>query len=72
MRNPYIELFRFLGTLAIMLYHFEWLYVGKSVFLTNHYIWVEMFFVLSGFFIASKARLAARAGGRARLLFRPN
>lgn len=54
-RNAFIELFRFLAAASIVAYHYEYLYIGKSVFLKHFYIWVEFFFVLSGFFVAANA-----------------
>lgn len=52
-RNGRIELLRFIAALGIAIYHFEWVYVGHPVFFVHFYIWVEFFFVLSGFFLAS-------------------
>gem|GEM_PF-5266948 len=34
------------------MFHFEWIYIGTPVFLQHFYLWVEFFFVLSGFFLA--------------------
>ena len=54
-RNAFIELFRFLAAVSIVAYHYEFVYKGKSIYLQHFYIWVEFFFILSGFFIAANA-----------------
>ena len=46
-----IELLRFLATLCIAVFHFEWIYVGHPVYFKHFYLFVEFFFVLSGFFM---------------------
>lgn len=53
MRNPIIEFWRFVACVAIAAFHFEWVYIGHPVYLVHFYIWVEFFFILSGFFVAS-------------------
>lgn len=50
-RNGIIELWRFIAAMSIAIYHFEWLYNGTPIWCTHFYIFVEFFFVLSGFFI---------------------
>lgn len=52
-RNGKIELLRFIAAISIAVYHFEWVYIGHPVYFVHFYIWVEFFFVLSGFFLAS-------------------
>lgn len=52
-RNGLIELLRFLAGIAIAVYHFEWVYMGAPVYFVHYYIWVEFFFVLSGFFLTA-------------------
>lgn len=52
-RNGLIELLRFLAGIAIAVYHFELVYMGAPVYFAHYYIWVEFFFVLSGFFLAA-------------------
>lgn len=54
-RNSFLELWRFLAAIMIASYHFEWLYIGSPVYLVHFYIWVEFFFILSGFFLAQNA-----------------
>lgn len=54
-RNGRIEMLRITATLCIAVYHFEWVYLGTARFLQHFYIWVEFFFVLSGFFLAKNA-----------------
>lgn len=51
-RNGMVELFRFLAAIGIATYHFEWLYINQADRLIHFYIFVEFFFVLSGFFLA--------------------
>ena len=51
-RNGTIELLRFFAAVCIAVYHFEWIYIGHPVYFVHFYIWVEFFFVLSGFFLA--------------------
>lgn len=55
-RNPWIELLRFAASVCIACYHYEYLCLGQSIYLTHFYIWVEFFFVLSGFFLAANAQ----------------
>ena len=50
-RDGKIELVRFFAALSIATYHFEWVYIGHPVFLQHFYIWVEFFFLVSGFFL---------------------
>ncbi len=50
-RDGKIELVRFLAALSIAMYHFEWIYIGHPVLLQHFYIWVELFFLISGFFL---------------------
>lgn len=47
-----LELYRFLACIFIAIYHFEWIYIGSPVHFQHFYIWVEFFYVLSGFFLA--------------------
>ena len=51
-RDYLIELLRFGATAGIAIFHFEWIYLGHPVFFRHFYLWVEFFFVLSGFFMA--------------------
>lgn len=51
-RNGNIEIWRFVAGISIAVYHFEWLYIGGPVYLQHFYIWVEFFYVISGFFLA--------------------
>lgn len=51
-RDWRIELIRFIATISIAIFHFEWIYLGNPVYFRHFYIWVEFFFVLSGFFLA--------------------
>lgn len=51
-RDSRIELLRFFATICIAIFHFEWIYVGNPVYFKHFYLWVEFFFVLSGFFLA--------------------
>lgn len=51
-RNGKIEWLRFAGSVAIALFHFEWLYITHPVFLNQGYLFVEFFFILSGYFLA--------------------
>lgn len=55
-RNGYVELLRFFACISIAVYHFECIYLGlgKSYF-EYLYVFVECFFVISGFFVALKA-----------------
>ena len=46
-----IELWRFIACISIVVFHFEWIYIGSPVYLQHFYIWVEFFFILSGFFL---------------------
>lgn len=50
-RDGKIELVRFLAAVFIAAYHFEWVYIGHPIFLLHFYIWVEFFFLVSGFFL---------------------
>ncbi len=50
-RNGFIGLMKYFAALCIAMYHFEWLYIEQPVFLGLFYIWVEFFFVCSGFFV---------------------
>lgn len=51
-RDWRIELLRFIATIGIAIFHFEWIYFGKPIYFQHFYLWVEFFFVLSGFFLA--------------------
>lgn len=51
-RDGKIEILRFIAGLAIAIYHFEWVYFSRPIYFQHFYIWVELFFVISGFFIA--------------------
>lgn len=53
-RDYAVEFLRFLATVGIAIFHFEWIYVGHPVYFVHFYILVEFFFVLSGFFLAKK------------------
>ena len=55
-RDWRIELLRFMATLGIAIFHFEWIYLGHPVFFRHFYLFVEFFFVLSGFFLAKNAK----------------
>ncbi len=57
-RNPYIELWRFFAGMCIAVYHFEWIYIGNPVLFQHFYVWVEFFFIISGFFLALTASKA--------------
>lgn len=50
-RKPLLSLIRYVAALCIAMYHFEWLYIQKPVLFGLFYIWVEFFFLLSGFFV---------------------
>lgn len=54
-RDWMIEGFRFWATCSIAVFHFEWIYLGSPIYFQHFYIWVEFFFVLSGFFCAKNA-----------------
>lgn len=58
-RNGFVELYRFIAALGIALFHYEWVYMGTSCYLGHLYIFVEFFFVLSGFFLAQNCKKAA-------------
>lgn len=55
-RDSMIEVLRFAATIWIVAFHYEWLYVGHPVFLRHGYIFVEFFFVLSGFFLVQNVK----------------
>lgn len=55
-RDGNIELLRFMAGVSIAAYHFEWVYIGYPVYFQHFYIWVEFFFVVSGFFLALNAK----------------
>jgi len=50
-RKPLLSVARYVATISIAAYHFEGLYMQGPVFLGFFYIWVEFFFVMSGFFV---------------------
>lgn len=50
-RNGLIEIARFFAAVFMALYHFEWVFLKKTIYFTHLYILVEFFFVISGFFI---------------------
>jgi peptidoglycan/LPS O-acetylase OafA/YrhL len=52
-RNCIIELYRFFASLFIAMFHFEWMYIGHTIYLPFFYIFVEFFYILSGFFLAA-------------------
>ncbi len=54
-RDWMIEALRFLATCSIAMFHFKWIYLGHPVYFQHFYLWVEFFFVLSGFFLAKNA-----------------
>lgn len=54
-RNGLVEALRFFATICIAVYHYEWIYIGTPIYFQHFYIWVEFFFVLSGFFLAANA-----------------
>ena len=56
MRDYRIEILRFLATIGIAFFHFEWIYIGHPVYLQHFYLFVEFFFVLSGFFLAKNVK----------------
>ncbi len=51
-RNGIIEFLRFIASLSILVYHFELIYLERSIHFMHLYIWVEFFFIISGFFLA--------------------
>lgn len=51
-RDWRIELVRVITTFGIAIFHFEWIYMGHPTYFQHFYLWVEFFFVLSGFFVA--------------------
>lgn len=55
MKNPLIELYRFVACLCIAVFHYEWMYVGSPVYFRHFYLWVELFFLIAGFFVAKSA-----------------
>ncbi len=57
-RDWRIELLRFVATIGIAIFHFEWIYIGQPIFFRHFYLWVEFFFVLSGFFLAKNVKTA--------------
>lgn len=57
-RNTMIELLRFFATINIAIFHFEWIYLDGPVYFSHNYLWVEFFFVLSGFFLAQNVKKA--------------
>lgn len=57
-RNLWIELCRFIASICIVIYHFEWLYIGKAIYFVHFYIFVELFFVISGFFLGKNIEKA--------------
>lgn len=59
-RDYRIELLRFIATMGIAIFHFEWIYLGKPVYFQHFYLWVEFFFVLSGFFLARNVEKGSR------------
>lgn len=50
-RNGLVELSRFIASVAICVYHYEWLVVGTPIFFVHFYIFVEFFFILTGFYL---------------------
>lgn len=56
-RNCIIELYRFIGSLFIAIFHFEWIYIGHPIYLPFFYIFVEFFYILGGFFLARNVQL---------------
>ena len=50
-RDYAIEVVRFIATVGIAIFHFEWIYIGHPIYFAHFYLWVEFFFVLSGFFL---------------------
>lgn len=61
-RNLWIELCRFIASICIVIYHFEWLYIGKAIYFIHFYIFVELFFVISGFFLGKNIEKEAVDG----------
>lgn len=59
-RNAIIDIYKFTACICIAIYHYEWLYIGSPVFFTHFYIFVELFFVISGFFLARNIELTGR------------
>lgn len=55
-RDWRIELLRFLSTIGIAVFHFEWIDLGQPIYFRHFYLFVEFFFVLSGFFLALNVR----------------
>lgn len=55
-RDWRIELLRFIATLGIAIFHFEWIYLGHPVYFRHFYLFVEFFFILSGFFLAKNVK----------------
>lgn len=55
-RSWKIEALRFIATMGIAIFHFEWIYIGHPVYFQHFYLWVEFFFVLSGFFLAKNCK----------------
>lgn len=50
-RNGLIEIARFFAAVFMALYHFEWVFLSESKYFTHLYIFVEFFFVISGFLL---------------------
>ena len=51
-RNGLIEFVRFFAIINIACFHYEWLYISYPVSFQFGYIWVEFFFVISGYYLA--------------------
>ncbi len=50
-RKSSLSLARYVATICIAVFHFEWIYMKNPVLFGLFYIWVEFFFVMSGFFV---------------------
>ena len=55
-RDYVIESLRFIATIGIVVFHYEWLYVGHPIYFQHFYIFVEFFFILSGFFLVQNIK----------------
>ena len=54
-RSGCLEFLRFIAAISIVVLHFEWICIGQPRFFRHLYVYVEFFFIISGFFLAMNA-----------------
>lgn len=59
-RSAIIGIYKLIASLCIAIFHYEWLYIGEPNYFGHFYIYVEFFFIVSGFFFARNVEVTKK------------